>query len=67
MNADAFIFWQQKAADLQAGQLLLAKLMMQLSTQEMYSHITGSIPVRTDADLSGAGLVGRPAQQRARA
>jgi glucose/mannose transport system substrate-binding protein len=51
MNADAFIFWQQKAADLQAGQLLFAKLVMQLSTQEMYSHITGSIPVRTDADL----------------
>ena len=55
MNADAFIFWKQKAADLQAGQALLAKLVMQLPTQEMYSHITGSIPVRTDADLSGAG------------
>jgi glucose/mannose transport system substrate-binding protein len=55
MNADAFILWQQKAADLQAGQLLFAKLIMQLSTQEMYSHITGSIPVRTDADLSGQG------------
>ena len=55
MNADAFIFWKQKAPDLQAGQSLLAKLITQLSTQEMYSHITGSIPVRTDADLSGAG------------
>jgi len=55
MNADAFIFWQQKAADLQAGQQLFAKLIMQLPTQEMYSHITGSIPVRTDADLSGTG------------
>jgi glucose/mannose transport system substrate-binding protein len=55
MNADAFIFWRQKAPDLQAGQSLFANLIMQLSTQEMYSHITGSIPVRTDADLSGAG------------
>ncbi len=55
MNADAFILWQQKAADLQAGQMLFAKLVMQLSTQAMYSHITGSIPVRTDADLSGDG------------
>lgn len=55
LNADAFIFWKQKAADLQAGQLLLAKLVTQLSTQEMYSKITGSIPVRTDADLTGAG------------
>jgi glucose/mannose transport system substrate-binding protein len=35
--------------------MLFAKLVMELSTQEMYSHITGSIPVRTDADLSGAG------------
>ncbi len=55
MNADAFIFWKQKQPDLQAGQQLLAKLITQLSTQEMYSHITGSIPVRTDADLSGEG------------
>ncbi|MEA2787667.1 MAG: glucose/mannose transport system substrate-binding protein [Acetobacteraceae bacterium] len=55
MNADAFILWKRKEADLQAGQLLFAKLVMQLSTQEMYSHITGSIPVRTDADLSGQG------------
>jgi glucose/mannose transport system substrate-binding protein len=53
LNADAFIFWQQKAPDLQAGQTLLANLIMQPSTQEMYSHITGSIPVRTDVDLSG--------------
>jgi glucose/mannose transport system substrate-binding protein len=55
MNADAFILWKRKEPDLQAGQLLFAKLVMQLSTQEMYSHITGSIPVRTDADLSGQG------------
>ena len=55
MNADAFIFWKQKAADLQAGQQLMAKLIMQAPTQKMYSQITGSIPVRTDADLSGAG------------
>lgn len=55
MNADAFIFWKQKAADLQAGQQLMAKLITQLSTQTMYSQITGSIPVRTDADLSGPG------------
>ncbi len=55
MNADAFIFWKQKAEDLQAGQQLMAKLIMQASTQKMYSQITGSIPVRTDADLSGPG------------
>ncbi len=30
---------------------------MQPATQEMYSQITGSIPVRTDVDLSGRRLV----------
>ena len=52
LNADCFIFWQQKAADLQAGQKLFADVVMQPSTQEMYSKITGSIPARVDVDLS---------------
>ena len=55
LNADAFIFWQRKEADLQAGQKLMAELVMQPEIQTMYSQITGSIPVRTDVDLSGAG------------
>jgi glucose/mannose transport system substrate-binding protein len=53
LNADAFIFWQRKEPELQAGQKLMAELVMQPAIQTMYSHITGSIPVRTDADLSG--------------
>ena len=53
LNADAFIFWQRKEPDLVAGQQLLAKLMMQKNVQEKYSQTTGSIPVRTDVDLSG--------------
>jgi glucose/mannose transport system substrate-binding protein len=53
LNADSMIFWQRKEPDLQAGQLLLAKLMMQKDVQEKYSQTTGSIPVRTDVDLSG--------------
>lgn len=56
LNADCFIFWQQKAADLAAGQKLFAEIVMQPSTQEMYSKITGSIPARTDADLSAQGF-----------
>ena len=52
LNADAFIFWKQKAPDMTAGQHLLAKLVMEKSTQKMYSGITGSLPVRTDIDLS---------------
>src|SRR5262245_4021982 len=55
LNADAFIFWQRKEADLQAGQKLMAELVMQPEIQTMYSQITGSIPVRTDVDLAGAG------------
>jgi len=55
LNADAFIFWQRKEADLQAGQTLMAQLVMDPAIQTMYSQITGSIPVRTDVDLSGDG------------
>src|SRR5271156_5831174 len=39
LNADCFIFWQQKAADLKAGQKLFAEIVMQTATQEMYSKI----------------------------
>ena len=55
LNADAFIFWQRKEADLQAGQTLMAQLVMDPAIQTMYSQITGSIPVRTDVDLTGEG------------
>ncbi|MGX4771598.1 ABC transporter substrate-binding protein [Bradyrhizobium guangdongense] len=55
LNADAFIFWQRKEADLQAGQTLMAQLVMDPAIQTMYAQITGSIPVRTDVDLSGEG------------
>jgi glucose/mannose transport system substrate-binding protein len=55
LNADAFIFWQRKEPDLQAGQTLMAQLVMDPAIQTMYSQITGSIPVRTDVDLSAAG------------
>ena len=55
LNADAFIFWQRKEPDLQAGQKLMAELVMDPAIQTMYSQITGSIPVRTDVDLSGPG------------
>jgi glucose/mannose transport system substrate-binding protein len=33
----------------------MAELVMDPAIQTMYSQITGSIPVRTDVDLSGAG------------
>ncbi len=55
LNADAFIFWQRKEPDLIAGQKLMAELVMDPAIQTMYSQITGSIPVRSDVDLSGPG------------
>ena len=45
----------QSQVPLQAGQTLMAQLVMDPAIQTMYSQITGSIPVRTDVDLSGAG------------
>jgi len=56
LNADCFIFWQSKSADLEAGQKLFAETVMQPSTQEMYAKITGSIPARTDVDLTAPGF-----------
>ena len=55
INSDAFIFWQRKEPDLTAGQTLMAQLVMDPAIQTMFSQITGSIPVRTDVDLSAPG------------
>jgi glucose/mannose transport system substrate-binding protein len=56
LNSDEFIFWQKKAPEFQAGQKLLAKIVMSQDFGPMYSQITGSIPVRTDTDMSAAGF-----------
>jgi glucose/mannose transport system substrate-binding protein len=51
LNADSFVFWQQKDEDLQEGQKLLAKIIMGKTFGPVFSGITGSIPVRSDVDL----------------
>ena len=56
LNADAFIFWQRKEPEFKAGQELMAKLVMSKEAQKMYSGITGSVPVRTDMNLSDPGF-----------
>ncbi len=56
LNADCFIFWKPKSADLDAGQKLFAEVVMEPLTQEMYSKITGSIPARTDVNLAAEGF-----------
>src|SRR3984957_18584519 len=56
LNSDEFIFWEKKQPEFQAGQKLLAKIVMAKDFGPMYSQITGSIPVRTDTDLSADGF-----------
>jgi glucose/mannose transport system substrate-binding protein len=56
LNSDEFIFWQKKEPEFQAGQKLLAKIVMSKDFGPMYSQITGSLPVRTDTDLSAPGF-----------
>ena len=56
LNSDEFIFWQKKQPEFQEGQKLLAKIVMSKEFGPMYSQITGSLPVRTDTDLSEAGF-----------
>src|ERR1700722_18093169 len=56
LNSDEFIFWQKPQPEFQAGQRLLAKIVMAKDFGPMYSQIAGSIPVRTDTDLSAPGL-----------
>jgi glucose/mannose transport system substrate-binding protein len=56
LNSDEFIFWNKPQPEYQAGQQLLAKIVMAKDFGPMYSQITGSIPVRTDTDLTADGF-----------
>jgi glucose/mannose transport system substrate-binding protein len=56
LNSDELIFWKKPQPEFQAGQKLLAKIVMAKEFGPMYSQITGSIPVRTDTDLSAPGF-----------
>jgi glucose/mannose transport system substrate-binding protein len=56
LNSDEFMFWQKRQPEFQEGQNLLAKIVMAKDFGPMYSQITGSIPVRTDTDLSAEGF-----------
>jgi glucose/mannose transport system substrate-binding protein len=54
LNADGLIFWETKDADLMAGQKITAKVAMGKEFNRVFTQINGSIPVRTDIDLSGS-------------
>lgn len=52
MNVDSIIFWDTKNADFLAGQQATAKVAMGREFNQVFTKINGSIPVRTDIDLS---------------
>ena len=56
LNSDEFIFWQKPQPEFQAGQKLLAGIVMSKDLAPLFCQITGSIPVRTDTDLSAEGF-----------
>jgi glucose/mannose transport system substrate-binding protein len=56
LNSDEFLFWKKQQPEYFEGQKLLAKIVMSKEFGPMYSQITGSIPVRTDTDMSAPGF-----------
>ncbi|MET0682044.1 MAG: ABC transporter substrate-binding protein [Casimicrobiaceae bacterium] len=56
LNADGMIFWDTKNADLLAGQKITAQVAMGKDFNRIFSQIQGSIPARTDIDLSDAAF-----------
>lgn len=53
LNADGLIFWETKNADLLAGQKIAAQVAMSKEFNRTFTQINGSIPVRTDIELTG--------------
>lgn len=58
LNADSVVFFQQNDPDYVEGQQLLAKIIMSTEFQVVFNVAKGSIPARTDVDLSVGGFTG---------
>jgi len=56
LNADGLIFWDTKNPDLLAGQKITAQVAMGKEFNRIFTQINGSIPVRTDIELTGAAF-----------
>lgn len=56
LNADSVVFFNQKDPDYVEGQQLLAKIIMSPEFQVTFNVAKGSIPSRTDVDLSTGGF-----------
>jgi glucose/mannose transport system substrate-binding protein len=65
MNADGLIFWETKNPDYAAGQKIAAKVAMSQEFNKVFTQINGSIPVRSDIDLSDSAY--QPCQRDAKA
>jgi glucose/mannose transport system substrate-binding protein len=65
MNADGLIFWDTKNPDYAAGQKIAAKVAMSQEFNKVFTQINGSIPVRSDIDLSDSAY--QPCQRDAKA
>jgi glucose/mannose transport system substrate-binding protein len=65
MNADGLIFWDTKNADYAAGQKIAAKVAMGQEFNKVFTQINGSIPVRSDIELSDSAY--QPCQRDAKA
>jgi glucose/mannose transport system substrate-binding protein len=52
LNSDSVVFFQQSDPDFQEGQKLLASLILSPEFQTEFNIAKGSIPARTDVDLS---------------
>ena len=52
LNADSVVFFNQKDADYQEGQKLLASTILSPEFQTIFNQSKGSIPARMDVDLS---------------
>ena len=54
LNADGLIFWDTKNPDYAEGQKITAKVAMGQEFAKSFTQINGSLPVRSDIDLSDA-------------
>jgi glucose/mannose transport system substrate-binding protein len=65
LNADGLIFWDTKNPDYAAGQTIAARVAMSQEFNRVFTQINGSIPVRSDIDLSDSSY--QPCQRDAKA
>jgi glucose/mannose transport system substrate-binding protein len=56
IGGDVFVFPKNKSPDAAAAQAKLAEMMISPAVQVAFNNKKGSIPIRTDVDLSGVDI-----------